>query len=45
LIILQAPVKLGKGLDGIPDPFLGKLNKINDEPLGKDRKIVYRLNT
>lgn len=45
LIILQAPLKLGKGLNGIPASFLRKLNKINDEPLGEDRKIVYRLNT
>ncbi len=45
LIILQASVKLGKGLNGIPDSILQKLSKITDEPLGEDRKIFYRLNT
>ena len=45
LIILQTPVNLGKGLDGIPFSVLQKLKKISDELLGEDRKIVYRLNT
>ncbi|MCG6959060.1 bifunctional diaminohydroxyphosphoribosylaminopyrimidine deaminase/5-amino-6-(5-phosphoribosylamino)uracil reductase RibD [bacterium BMS3Abin03] len=45
LIILQAPVKLGKGVDGIPDSILRKLNKISDEQIGKDRKFTYRFNT
>jgi len=45
LIILQAPLKLGKGVDGIPDSTLLKLNKIGDEQIGKDRKFTYRFNT
>ena len=45
LIILQTPVNLGIGLDGIPFSVLQKLKKISDESLGEDRKIVYRLNT
>ena len=45
LIILQAPLKLGNGVDGIPDSTLLKLNKIRDEQIGKDRKFTYRFNT
>ena len=45
VIILQAFVKLDKGLDGIPDSTLRKLNKISDEQLGDDRKFIYRLYT
>ncbi len=42
IIILQAPIKLGKGLNGIPTSSLLHLQKISSEKIGKDLKIVYK---
>jgi diaminohydroxyphosphoribosylaminopyrimidine deaminase/5-amino-6-(5-phosphoribosylamino)uracil reductase len=42
IVILQAPVTLGKGLNGISTSSLDHLNKISTEKIGEDLKIVYR---
>jgi len=42
IIILQAPITLGKGLNGISTSSLQHLNKISSEKIGKDLKLVYR---
>ena len=42
IIILQAPMTLGKGVNGIPVSSLDHLNKISSEKIGKDLKIVYK---
>jgi diaminohydroxyphosphoribosylaminopyrimidine deaminase/5-amino-6-(5-phosphoribosylamino)uracil reductase len=44
IIILQAPITLGKGLNGIPTSSLPHLKKISSENLGKDLKLVYKKN-
>ena len=42
IIILQAPITLGEGVNGISTSLLKHLNKISSEKMGKDLKIVYR---
>ena len=42
IIILQAPIKLGKGLNGVPTSSLLHLKKISSEKIGKDIKLVYK---
>lgn len=42
IIILQAPITLGKGLNGISTSSLLNLNKISSEKIGKDLKLVYK---
>jgi len=42
IIILQAPVTLGDGVNGIPTSSLDQLNKISSEKIGKDLKLVYK---
>jgi len=42
IIILQAPISLGKGLNGIPISSLDHLIKISSEKIGKDLKLVYK---
>ena len=42
IIILQAPITLGKGLNGISTSSLLNLNKISSEKIGKDLKLNYR---
>ncbi|MBT8386236.1 MAG: dihydrofolate reductase family protein, partial [Ignavibacteria bacterium] len=42
LIILQAPITLGRGVNGIPTSSLDQLNKISSEKIGEDLKLVYR---
>lgn len=44
IIILQAPVTLGKGINAFNGQFPPNLKKISQEMLGKDKKTVY-LNT
>ncbi|MGB5848891.1 MAG: bifunctional diaminohydroxyphosphoribosylaminopyrimidine deaminase/5-amino-6-(5-phosphoribosylamino)uracil reductase RibD [Ignavibacteriaceae bacterium] len=44
IIILQAPITLGKGVNGIPISSLGHLKKISSEKIDKDLKIVYKKN-
>ncbi len=43
-IILQAPITLGKGLNGVPTSSLHHLKKISSEKIDKDLKIVYKKN-
>ncbi len=42
IIILQAPITLGKGLNGVPTSSLLQLKKISSEKIGKDIKLVYK---
>jgi len=42
IIILHAPITLGKGLNGISTSSLLNLNKISSEKIGKDLKLVYK---
>jgi len=42
IIILQAPITLGKGVDGISTSLLSHLKEISTEKLGEDLKSVYR---
>jgi len=41
IIILQAPITLGKGLNGIPTSSLPHIKKFSSEKIGKDLKSVY----
>ncbi|RKY98974.1 MAG: bifunctional diaminohydroxyphosphoribosylaminopyrimidine deaminase/5-amino-6-(5-phosphoribosylamino)uracil reductase RibD [Ignavibacteriae bacterium] len=41
IIILEAPITLGKGLNGIPTSSLPHIKKISSEKIGKDLKSVY----
>jgi diaminohydroxyphosphoribosylaminopyrimidine deaminase/5-amino-6-(5-phosphoribosylamino)uracil reductase len=42
IIILQAPVTLGKGVNGIPLSSLNNLKKNSSEKIGNDLKLVYK---
>jgi diaminohydroxyphosphoribosylaminopyrimidine deaminase/5-amino-6-(5-phosphoribosylamino)uracil reductase len=42
IIILHAPVTLGKGVNGIPSSSLAHLRKISSEKIGNDFKYVYK---
>jgi len=42
IIILQAPINLGKGVNGVPTSSLDHLKKISSEKIGKDLKLVYK---
>jgi len=42
IIILQAPITLGKGVNGVPTSSLDHLKKISSEKIGKDLKLVYK---
>jgi diaminohydroxyphosphoribosylaminopyrimidine deaminase/5-amino-6-(5-phosphoribosylamino)uracil reductase len=42
IIILEAPITLGKGVNGIPVSSLHHLKKISSEKIGKDLKSVYK---
>ena len=42
IIILQAPITLGEGVDGISTSLLSHLKEISTEKLGVDLKSVYR---
>lgn len=42
IIILQAPITLEKGVNGIPTSSLLHLKKISSEKIGKDIKLVYK---
>ena len=42
IIILQAPITLGKGVDGISISSLDHLKKISSEKIGEDLKLVYK---
>jgi len=42
IIILQAPITLGKGINGVPTSSLLHLKKISSEKIGKDIKLVYK---
>jgi len=42
IIILQAPITLGKGVNGIPLSSLNHHKKVSSEKLGEDLKIVYK---
>jgi len=42
IIILQAPITLGKGLNGVPTSSLLQLKKIRSEKIGNDLKLVYQ---
>ena len=42
VIILQAPITLGKGVNGIPTSSLLHLKKISSEKIGEDLKLVYK---
>jgi len=42
IIILQAPITLGKGVNGVSISSLDHLKKISSEKIGKDLKLVYR---
>ena len=44
IIILQAPITLGKGVNGVPTSSLLHLKKISSEKIGKDIKLVYKKN-
>ncbi len=42
IIILQAPVTLGEGVNGISTSSLNHIKEINNEKLGGDLRLVYR---
>jgi len=42
IIILEAPITLGKGVNGIPLSSLDHLKKVSSEKIGKDLKSVYK---
>lgn len=42
IIILQAPITLGEGVNGIPISSLNHLKKISSEKIGEDLKLVYK---
>jgi diaminohydroxyphosphoribosylaminopyrimidine deaminase/5-amino-6-(5-phosphoribosylamino)uracil reductase len=42
MIILQAPITLGKGVNGIPISSLDHLKKLSSEKIGNDLKSVYK---
>ena len=42
IIILEAPITLGTGVDGIQLSSLNHLKEISSEKIGKDLKIVYK---
>jgi diaminohydroxyphosphoribosylaminopyrimidine deaminase/5-amino-6-(5-phosphoribosylamino)uracil reductase len=42
IIILQSPITLGEGVNGIPTSSLDHLEKISSEKIGKDLKLVYK---
>jgi diaminohydroxyphosphoribosylaminopyrimidine deaminase/5-amino-6-(5-phosphoribosylamino)uracil reductase len=42
IVILQAPITLGKGVNGIPVSYLDHLKKVSSEKIGNDLKSVYK---
>jgi diaminohydroxyphosphoribosylaminopyrimidine deaminase/5-amino-6-(5-phosphoribosylamino)uracil reductase len=42
IIILEAPITFGKGVNGIPLSSLAHLKKISSDKIGKDLKLVYK---
>jgi len=42
IIILQAPITLGKGVNGVTVSSLNHLKKISSEKIGEDLKLVYK---
>ncbi len=44
IIILEASITLGKGVNGIPTSSLLHLKKISSENIGDDLKLVYKKN-
>ena len=42
IIILQAPISLGEGVDGVNTSSINHLKKISSEKIGKDLKLVYK---
>ena len=44
IIILEAPIDFGKGVNGIPLTSLGHLKKISSERIGKELKLVFKKN-
>ncbi|NNG27319.1 MAG: bifunctional diaminohydroxyphosphoribosylaminopyrimidine deaminase/5-amino-6-(5-phosphoribosylamino)uracil reductase RibD [Ignavibacteriaceae bacterium] len=42
IIILQAPITLGEGVNGIPTSSLNHLKKNSSEKIGKDLKLVFK---
>lgn len=44
IIILQAPITLGKGVKGIEISSLNHLKKVSSDKIGEDLKLVYQKN-